>query len=151
MSLKITQKQEKFVQAYIETGNASEAYRQAYDCKATSVKTSNEAASRLLKKSKVSARVVELRAQHVERHNITVDSLTLMLKDDRDLARKNDEASAAITAVMSIAKLHGLVVERINATNRHHHTAEPVSAYSKHLADVLGIGSEREAPSPLPN
>jgi phage terminase small subunit len=33
MTDKLTPKQERFVQAYIETGNATEAYRQAYDAK----------------------------------------------------------------------------------------------------------------------
>jgi phage terminase small subunit len=147
----LTPKQEKFAQAYIETGNASEAYRQAYNAGNMTAPVINVRASELLKHGGITVRIAELQSRHAERHNVTIDSLTEMLKEDRELARKNDEASAAITAVMSIAKLHGLVVEKINSTNRHHHTAEPVSAYSRHLADVLGIGTEGETPPPLPN
>ena len=149
---KLTVKQDKFAQVYIETSNASEAYRRAYNVKPdTQPQNIHVNACKLLSNAKVAQRVDELRAQHAQRHEITVDSLTAMLKEDRDLARQNDEASAAITAVMSIAKLHGLVVEKVNATNRHHHTAHPLSAYSKHLADVLGIGTEDEPAPSLPH
>ena len=147
----LTPKQEKFAQAYVETGNASEAYRRAYNAGNMATATINRKATELMQHGTITARIDELRSGHAERHNVTIDSLTEMLKEDRELARKNDEASAAITAVMSIAKLHGLVVEKVNSTNRHHHTAEPVSAYSKHLADVLGIGTEGETSPPLPN
>ncbi|EPZ98572.1 terminase small subunit, partial [Glaesserella parasuis] len=37
----LTPKQEKFCQLYIELGNASEAYRQAYDCSKMSNETIN--------------------------------------------------------------------------------------------------------------
>jgi hypothetical protein len=43
-----------------------------------------------------------------ERHNVTVDSLTKELEADREVARANKQASAAISATMSIARIHGL-------------------------------------------
>jgi hypothetical protein len=43
-----------------------------------------------------------------ERHNVTVDSLTKELEADRKVARANNQASAAISATMSIARIHGL-------------------------------------------
>lgn len=66
MAQGLTVKQERFCQKYLECGNASEAYRFAYPCKNMSDKTINEAASRLLKNSKASARVAELQAQTAE-------------------------------------------------------------------------------------
>jgi phage terminase small subunit len=68
----LTVKQEKFCQKYIETGNASEAYRFAYDSRGTD-KTVWESASKLLADPKVAARVAELQAHHLKRHEITVD------------------------------------------------------------------------------
>lgn len=59
----LTQKQENFCLAYIEAGNASEAYRRAYDAGKMKDKTIWERASTLLANSKVAARVAELRQQ----------------------------------------------------------------------------------------
>lgn len=57
----LTQKQETFCLAYIETGNASEAYRKAYNAGRMKAETINETASRLLADRKVAARIGELR------------------------------------------------------------------------------------------
>jgi len=113
--LKLTPKQEAFCLAYIETGNASEAYRRSYDAENMSAKVINNKASDLLAKGEIGVRVAELQDTHTERHKITVDSLTKELEDDRGLARKIEQASAAITATMSIAKLHGLDITKVEA------------------------------------
>ena len=56
----------------------------------------------------VRVRLKELQASLQERHNVTVDSLTKELEADREVARANNQASAAISATMSIARIHGL-------------------------------------------
>jgi phage terminase small subunit len=71
----LTPKQEAFALAYVETGNATEAYRRAGYSPNMSDKTATEAASRLLKNSNVIARVDELRQKVAERHNVTVDKI----------------------------------------------------------------------------
>lgn len=69
----LTIKQETFCQKYIENGgNASEAYRAAYDAENMANKTIWEAASRLLADSKVSARVNELKEIHLRKHKVNV-------------------------------------------------------------------------------
>ena len=71
---RLTKKQEAFALAYIKTGNASEAYRQAgYTTQTMAAKTVNEAASRLLKNSKVAARIDELRAPALKAAGLTVE------------------------------------------------------------------------------
>lgn len=57
----LTQKQERFALAYIETGNASEAYRKAYDASRMKPETINKRASELLADGAVTGRVGELR------------------------------------------------------------------------------------------
>lgn len=114
----ITPKQDAFAQRFLELGNASEAYRQAYDAE----NMSNEAiwveASRLLDNPKVALRVKELKALHMHRHNITVDSITEELIEDREFARQQGQASAAISATVHKAKLHGLMVEKQEVTGK---------------------------------
>ena len=71
----LTPKQDAFALAFIETGNASEAYRQSYDASAMNDNTVGKAAHELLKNPKVAARIEELRAEHRERHKVTVDRI----------------------------------------------------------------------------
>ena len=69
----LTPKQEAFAKAYIETGNASEAYRRAYDAENTKDNVVHVKAAELLKHGKVSVRIAELQAGHQKRHEVTVD------------------------------------------------------------------------------
>jgi phage terminase small subunit len=150
---KLTIKQEKFCLAYMETGNASEAYRRAYNASGMKEATINVKASELLKNGKVAVRVRDLASAHAQRHEITIDSLTEMLKADRELARTEKKSADAIAAVMAIAKLHGMVVEKknvdVNADHKHHHSAEPLSESAHWLARMLGGASDSEAPESL--
>ena len=57
----LTQKQEAFCLAYIETGNASEAYRRAYDASRVKPETINKRASESLADGAVTGRIGELR------------------------------------------------------------------------------------------
>jgi phage terminase small subunit len=68
-----SKKQESFAIAYIQTGNATEAYRRAYNTQNMSQKTINEAASRLLRNSKVAARISDLRGPALAAADITIE------------------------------------------------------------------------------
>jgi len=59
----LTQKQEMFCLAYIETGNASEAYRRAYDAKNMKQETIAKKACGLLAEGNIRGRVEELRGK----------------------------------------------------------------------------------------
>lgn len=76
---RITPKEEAFCLAYIETGNASEAYRRAYSAKNMKPSTVNRKASGLLDKGKIGARLDELRKGHLKRHEVTVDRIVAEL------------------------------------------------------------------------
>lgn len=62
----LTPKQEKFCQVYVDSGIESYAYRQAYNAEKMKPETVWSNASRLLKDSKVTARVKEIRAERAE-------------------------------------------------------------------------------------
>lgn len=112
MAHKLTLKQDLFVLAYIETGNATEAYRRAYNTATMLPATICRRAVFELDKSKIRASVAERRAAHAHRHNCTVDSLTGELEDARELAMTAREgAGAAVSATMGKAKLHGHIVD----------------------------------------
>lgn len=67
----LTIKQEKFCNKYLECGNASEAYRYAYDCSKMSESTVWENASRQLANSKVAARIAYLKDHLAEAAGIS--------------------------------------------------------------------------------
>lgn len=115
----LTQKQENFCLKYVECGNASEAYRHAYDAgrmKQTSIAVK---ASELLADGNVSVRVEELKRGHAERHRLTVDDLLMELEEARQaaLCAETVQASAAASATMGKAKLLGLDKQVIDHTS----------------------------------
>jgi phage terminase small subunit len=103
----LTIKQETFCQKYIETGNASEAYRQAYNSKGKTEVVAPEA-SRLLATPKVAARVAELREAVTKAHGVTVSSLIAELEEARQVGAKREQAAAMVAATMGKAKLAGI-------------------------------------------
>lgn len=106
----LTIKQEAFCQAYIETGNASEAYRTAYAADKMKPETVNRNAKSLLDNNKIATRVAELQGEIKQRHNVTVDSLIAELEEARQaaLTAETPQSSAAVAATMGKAKLTGL-------------------------------------------
>lgn len=104
----LTPKQDKFCLAYIETGNASEAYRQAYEAEEMKAETINRKAKELLDNGKITARIEELKAEHAERHKLTVDDLLRELEEARKLAKTKENPNAMTQATMGKAKILGL-------------------------------------------
>lgn len=83
----LTPKQRAFACEYIETGNASEAYRRAgYNVKGMKPATLEREAHAVRHHPKVSPRINDLMAEHAQRHNISVDSLTAELEKARESA-----------------------------------------------------------------
>tara|TARA_B100000767_G_scaffold269944_1_gene292707 strand:+ start:612 stop:1040 length:429 start_codon:yes stop_codon:yes gene_type:complete len=118
MTDKLTPKQDAFAMAYIETGNASEAYRTAYDVNDnTSDNTISVEASKLRKNPKITLRILELQELLRVRHSITVDSLTKELEQARLTAQEAGQASIMVSATMGKAKLHGLLTDKAQITS----------------------------------
>ena len=114
---KLTPKQEGFCQSYIETGNASEAYRQNYNVHRMNANTINRKAKELIDNGKITARINSLQVDHAKRHNTTIDSLTDELNEAIRIAREDVKPSAMIVAIMAKAKLHGLLTDRIESVD----------------------------------
>jgi len=70
----LTPKQDAFCLYYLETSNASVAYRRAYEvAPTTKAETVNRNAHAVLRATKIAARIAELRAGLQQRHSVTVD------------------------------------------------------------------------------
>ena len=110
--IKLTPKQEAFCYGYIETGNASGAYRAAYNAEKMKPESVAVQAAKMLASPKIALKIDALRAELRQRHEITVDDLVAELEEARKLAFETDKAAAAVQATMGKAKLLGLVVEK---------------------------------------
>lgn len=110
MRMNMTPKQIAFCQAYLETGDASEAWRRSYDASKSNKNSVNRRGHEMLQHSKVIAYLAEERAHIMARHRITVDDLLGELEEARTAALDADtvQSSAAVSATMSKAKLLGL-------------------------------------------
>ncbi len=128
----LTKKQEAFVAAYIKTGNATEAYRRSYDAGGMAEATINVKACELLKNGKIAGRLQKLRDAVARRQEITLESITEMLIEDRDLARTSGQSSAAIQAALGLAKLHGLVIDKSENKNQNAGTVTVTWANGSH-------------------
>jgi len=77
---KLTIKQEKFCHAYMETGNASEAYRQSYNCGNMKPETINRRAKDLTDHSKIKARMQFLQDELKHTSDITKERILFELE-----------------------------------------------------------------------
>ena len=116
----LTPKQEAFALAYVETGNASEAYRRAYNAEKMKPETVNRRAKEALKHGPIAARIKELQAATFERHEITVDDILRELEEARTMAATLDrpQVSAMVAASMGKAKILGFEVNRTEVTGK---------------------------------
>lgn len=104
----LTPKQERFCQAYIETGNASEAYRRAYDAERMKPATVNKRSAELFANGAVTGRITELRGEVSKAHGVTVASLIIELEEARQVAKGREQGAAMAQATMGKAKLAGI-------------------------------------------
>lgn len=78
--MKLTLKQEAFCNYYIETGNASEAYRRAFCCTKMKPAVVNVKAVELLSNGKVSVRVKELQDELKKKSDLSKERILNELK-----------------------------------------------------------------------
>jgi phage terminase small subunit len=107
----LTEKQEAFVRAYFETGNAAEAYRQAYDVSENARDNwIYVEACQLLDRPKVALRLKVLRDQADRLSIYTRETAIKELEQARLAAMTADtpQVGAAVSAITAKAKLLGL-------------------------------------------
>lgn len=116
----LTPKQEAFALAYMETGNAAEAYRRSYDV-APDARDSwlYVEACQLLDNPKIAQRLKELKERAAKLSLYTVSKAYEELESARELAMAEKNPSAAVSAISGKVKLFG-----IEAPARHEHTGK---------------------------
>lgn len=109
----LTAKQEAFCLAYLETGNASEAYRQAYNAKTNKPESIHRTAKEMLDNPKIASRLEELRAPVRKKALLTLESHLERLNHLSAMAEQAGQYGPAIKAEESRGKAAGLYVEKV--------------------------------------
>ena len=105
----LTPKQEAFAQAIVSGMNQTDAYRSAYKVRPnTKPESVNVAASKLMADANVTQRVEELREPVVKKAQITLESHLDDLMRLRNMAAKEKQYSAAISAEIARGKASGV-------------------------------------------
>lgn len=113
-----TEKKEKCLNAYAESGSKTEAYRFAYNTKNMSDQVVHNEASKLFLSHDFTVRLEELRAPIRERAGLTLESHLSKLAEIRDLALRENQFGAATTAETNRGKASGLYVEKVETTGK---------------------------------
>ena len=119
---KSTPKQQAFAYYYVETGNGSEAYRRAYNALNMSANAVAVEACRLLRHPKVALKVQQLRDKVTERMELSIVEVLSALVEDRALARKLGNPSAAIRADVLLGKHIGMWPNKVDVSGTVDHT-----------------------------
>lgn len=115
----LTPKQEVFAQSIVSGMNQSDAYRSAYNVKpGTKPVSVNVAASKLMADPNIALMVAELREPVVKKAQMTLESHLDDLLRLRNMAAKDNQFSAAITAEVARGKAAGIHVERTEVTGK---------------------------------
>lgn len=104
----LTPKQEKFCQVYVETGNASEAYRQSYNVGTMPPESIYVKANEVKSNVKVSLRIKELQEEHRKRHMFTVDTAHQQYIEALEMAKLKEKPESIIAATKAQCELHGI-------------------------------------------
>ncbi len=115
--MELTIKQEVFVQHYFLTGNASEAYRKAYNCSRMKPETINRNAKAMLDNNKIATRIAEVKRETYERNKVTIDEVLSIASDmvRADLVEAYDE-HGAIKKLQDMPKSLRMALSGIDST-----------------------------------
>ena len=107
----LTKRQEAFALAYVELGNAQQAYAAAGYSQGNSLATQQKEAHKLLHNPKVAPRIPELQAKARRRaeaeYGVTVDKLTDMYMEIYE--SRETRPAGKLRAIEALAKLHGVI------------------------------------------
>ena len=108
----LTIKQENFCLAYIETSNASEAYRRSFNAEKMKAVTITKRASEFINRSDIAGRIQELRKPAINAAQFTLEEHLNALKKLRNDAAMANQFSAAINAEVNRGKVSGFYLDK---------------------------------------
>lgn len=101
---KLTQKQETFCLEYLKDGNATRAYKIAYNCSKTKESSINVNASKLLKDTKIIQRLDSLKEKIINKALWKKEDSILKLKEALSISKKANEI---VMVIRELNAMHG--------------------------------------------
>ena len=149
----LTAKQAQFVVVYLQTGNASEAYRQAYDCAGMKDATINREAKVLMDNHKIATRLDELQQRAATTAVLTRAWVLERLMRNVDAGFKLDDLTASNKALELLGKTDELAMftDRSDVNNTTTLKASGLPALAAFIHAASGAGEEASPPPALPN
>jgi hypothetical protein len=135
----LTPNEAKFAASYLETGNASLAYRLHYKTDTMAETTVNREAHTVLHRPKVQAEIKRLQAAVHKKTTTTIADLVAEQDQAMQLALETRNATAFASASMNKAKLLGLLVEKQEVRTGH---LDPIEA----APDISQVWASSVAP-----
>lgn len=114
----LTPKQHAFINAYLETSNASESYRRAYKPNGWTDRAIWVAGSKALDNPKIAAAIASKRASVAAKVAVTVETLIAECDEAKELAKETKNAGAFVSATQLKAKLTNNLTDKIDQTVR---------------------------------
>jgi phage terminase small subunit len=112
----LTPKREKFAQGIASGKSQTDAYRAAFSAKSMGSESVRVEAYRLMQNPHIALRIKEMTAKIVEKVGMTLESHLADLKALRNIATKEKQLAAAITAEIARGKASGVHVEQTKQT-----------------------------------
>jgi phage terminase small subunit len=113
MARKLTEKQEAFRQAYMETGNGRQAYKLAYDAQGMSDKAIDKEVRALLKNPLLNPLSDKIQLQVEAKAVLSLEEHMEKLKDLRDKAEAEGKFTAAIQAEVKRGELRRFYIKQV--------------------------------------
>lgn len=152
-SSNLTPKQQKFINAYLATGNASQSYRKVYNAKGMTDNAVAVEAHKLINHPKVSQILLSTQKRVAERAEITAMDLVKELEEIQKLAIADGQYGPAVAASGLKAKILGKITNRTavegNVNHEHHHEHRPVSESSGWVEGLLGGRTQGASAKPV--
>ena len=132
----LTIKQEKFARRYVANGgNASQAYRDVYNCEKMSEKTIGRTAYEVAREHpKVAAKIEELKSQQSDFQQITLEEVGSGLRRAAALAESTGNPAALANSLEKLGRLAGLFVEKQRVTHE--------SSAEEHLSALQSLAEQ---------
>ena len=104
----LTPKQTKFCHVYVETGNASEAYRQAYEASNMAIDTIKANAYKQLQLTYVQDYIEQLQQEAKEKAVFSIEQAHKQYLEAIEIAKNIEQPATIVTATKAQCELYGV-------------------------------------------
>ena len=145
---KLTPKQQRFAVEYVRCGNASDAYRAAYNTDSMAPSTIQNEAWRLTVHHEIAERIDELQLAHARTVSLEQIDVLVGLRELIDRASDAGQFGAVVRAWELLGRSIGMFSDRTDVRGVIQHVIRPLEAYSDDDLRVFIDGTPDSLPAP---